>query len=178
MIFETERLKVRDLNLKDIEDFHEMESNPKVMRYTGTSPKTRKENQLDLEQVVACYTQPSNEFWVWAVERKSDGEFIGTCAIVKSDPRQNYPDKNEIGFRFLEKFWGQGYGKEIVPALIQYAFEKKGIKELIAEVDERNIASVRILDQFFTHVNTYFNERDQSTDRVYGVWSKSFEQEG
>jgi RimJ/RimL family protein N-acetyltransferase len=172
MIFETERLKVRLLEPSDLNAFHEMESNPNVMRFTGTPPKNRTENQVDLQHCMTCYQKPSNNFWVWAIERKSDQAFVGTCAIVKSDPRQNHPEKHEIGFRFLEKYWGKGYGKEIVPRLIQYAFEDMNIKELIAEVDEKNTASVRILDHFLEHIDTYFNERDQSMDRLYTILKK------
>ena len=169
MIFETQRLIVRQLVEDDLSPFYEMESNPNVMRYTGSLPKNQIEAEKDLGYVMNCYQQPQNNFWVWAIERKSDQKFVGTCAIVKSDPRQNHPEKHEIGFRFLEKYWGKGYGKEIVSDLIRYAFENMNITELIAEVDEKNTASVRILDHFLEHVDTYFNERDQSMDRLYRV---------
>lgn len=169
MIFETQRLTVRRLIVEDLDPFHEMQGNPNVMKYTGDRAKTFEEDQKDLQYVIDCYDQPENDFWVWAIIRKADTEFVGTCAIVKSDPRQNDPTQDEIGYRFLEKYWGNGYGDEITRGLIDFAFNEFGKTELIAEVDELNIASVKILDRHMELVDRFYNSRDQSNDRKYIV---------
>ncbi|NVK51624.1 MAG: GNAT family N-acetyltransferase [Flavobacteriaceae bacterium] len=137
MIFETERLIVRKLILDDLLSFHKMQSNPKVMRYVTGDVKSLQEHELELKELMAKYDLPNNNFWIYAIDRKSDGEFIGTCAIVD--------EVNELGYRFLEQFWGLGYGKEICNGLIQYCKEI-GLKLLTAYVVDKNIASAKIIE--------------------------------
>ena len=169
MIFETERLLVRLLRPDDIGPFHEMQGNTNVMRFTGSPTNSLEVDKKDLAAVISFYGKEDNEFWVWAIERKSDQAFIGTCAIVKSEPNENEEKEDEIGFRFLEKYWGKGYGKEIVPGLLNYGFESMNKSSFIAEVDERNIGSIKILERYMKFERSYFNEKEQCTDRLYRV---------
>jgi [ribosomal protein S5]-alanine N-acetyltransferase len=172
MIFETPRLIIRLLRKEDILPFHEMQTDPEVMKYTGTPAKSRKENEEDLDYVISCYSIAHNDFWVWAVERKTDHAFIGTCAIVKTEVGQFGKQEDELGLRLLRKHWGNGYGKELIPAMLDYAFRKMNITEIIAEVDQRNMGSVKILEPFMTFEKAYFNEKDKTNDNLYRVRRK------
>lgn len=174
MIFETERLTVRLLTPEDLIPFHEMQGNKNVMRYTDSPAKSFEEDKKDLEEVIALYSTRDNDFWVWAIERKSDQAYIGTCAFVKSEPDETGNMEDEIGFRFLEKYWRNGYGKEILPALLYHGFSAMGIKEIIAEVDERNIGSIKIIERCMNFERSYFNEKDQCTDRLYRIKRSEF----
>lgn len=148
IVFKTNRLTVRQLTYNDLEGFHELQSNKNVMLFTSGKPMTIDENKTDLKKVITHYHTPNNTFWVWAV---TNGEqFIGTVALIK-----NKQDEWEIGYRLLEKYWGNGFGKELVNGLIEYAFSQKNITSLIAYVDKNNKASVAILQQFFKPDNTY-----------------------
>ena len=138
MIFETPRLIIRDLNLSDFNPFHEMQGNPNVMQFTTGRPWTKKENLESLKKCINHYSQPENDFWVWAIERKDDGEFIGTVAFVEG---------HEIGYRFLEKYWGNGYGQEIADGIIEHAMNNLHAKKIIAYAEPENIGSVKILDR-------------------------------
>ncbi len=139
MIFETERLQVRKLKTSDINPFHEMHANKKVMIYTDSGIKTYAEDVLDLADCISKYAQPNNRFWVWAVIRKEDDAFLGTVALI------DYDEINEeVGFRFLEKYWSNGYGFEVLDGLLKYA-KSKNYKTLIGEVYAKNIASEKIL---------------------------------
>ncbi|MCP4890329.1 MAG: GNAT family N-acetyltransferase [Planctomycetaceae bacterium] len=141
MIFETARLLVRDLVDSDFDAFHEMQSDIEVMRYTTGKALDESENRRQLRDCIARYVRPANDFWVWAVVRKSDQQFIGTCAIVPNGPRA------EIGYRLLRKFFGNGYGREICNGLIVHGIQHQNLHEIIAYADIANLASVKILDQ-------------------------------
>ena len=119
-----------------------MQGNEQVMKFTTGKANTLAESKDDLKKVIDHYAESNNQFWVWAIERKSDQSFVGTCALI-GDGKGTY----EIGFRFLEKYWRKGYGKEICNDLIDYAFCQSEVKNIIAYVDVRNIGSVKILDQ-------------------------------
>ena len=161
--FETELFSVRKLEQNDLPSFHEMQGNEQVMKYTTGKATTLEEDKADLKKVIGHYSEVNNQFWVWAIERKNDQSFVGTCALV-GDGKGTY----EIGFRFLEKYWGKGYGKEICNELIDYAFCQKEVKNIIAYVDVKNIGSVKILDQSkLAFIKEIPGPKAGSTDRFY-----------
>ncbi len=139
MIFETERLIVKKLKKEDFEPFHEMQSNPKVMQFVRGKPMAYEENRKELSELIDKYDEATNDFWIYAIERKTDSEFVGTIAFVKDEKGED-----EIGYRFLEKYWRNGYAKEILNGMIAYA-RKIGFKKLIACVAPENIASEKII---------------------------------
>lgn len=162
MIFETERLLIRNLEILDIEPFHEMQGNPNVMRYTDGQAKTYDEDVIDLQRVIDYYTKPNNDFWVWAIERKEDKVFLGTIALIK-----DANNKDEIGYRFLEKYWNNGYAYESMIGLIKYC-KNIGLKELVAEVIIENKASEHILKKAgFQFEKEYLCEDLKLPERMY-----------
>lgn len=141
MIFETNRLCVRKLRIEDFGSFHEMQSNANVMQYVRGTPMTMEENKEELPKLIDFYSKPHNDFWIYAIERKEDTTFVGTVALVKDDE-----DYDEIGYRFLEEYWGFGYGFEIAEGLINYC-KKIGLPKIIACVAIKNLASTKIIEK-------------------------------
>ena len=138
MIFETERLLIRKLILEDLEPFHQLENNSKVLKYATGEVKGFKANEKELIELIAKSDKHLNDFWIYAVERKSDTKFLGTLALVKD----NIDD--EIGYRFLEEYWGCGYGFELCEGVIKYC-KQIGLNKIIAYCVDENIASAKIL---------------------------------
>jgi len=162
MIFETERLVVRKLKNSDINPFHQMQSNINVMRYTDSPPKNFDENTIDLQQVISYYNKPNNLFWVYAVTLKKNKNFIGTIALIEE---KNL--KAEIGYRFLEEYWYNGYAFEALKGLIDFA-KKQDYNELHAEVIVENKASEYILKKAgFQFVKEYICEDLKLLERSY-----------
>ena len=161
MIFETPRLAVRNLKESDFDAFHEMQSNEIVMRYTTGHALSAAENLQQLQSCIACYSKPDNDFWVWAIVRKSDLRFIGTCAIVST---QVHP---EIGYRLLQCFFGFGYGQEICDGLVHYGIHQLKLDEIVACADIRNVASIKILERSELAFETETTGQDGVTDRHY-----------
>ena len=139
MIFETNRMLVRKLTPEDLTGFHEMQSNPNVMKYVDGNPKSLKEHQLELQDLISKYDENGNDFWIYAVVSKADNSFLGTIAFVKDDL-----GNDEIGYRFLEKYWNLGYGTEVLNGIISYSKEK-GLRDLIAYVSPQNVGSIKTL---------------------------------
>ena len=161
VIFETKRLVARKLKSSDFPAFHEMQADDEVMRYTTGSGLDRTENERQLRMCIDSYSRKDNQFWVWAVVRKSDQEFIGTCAVVPSEERP------EIGYRMLRKWFRNGYGQEICDALLHYGIHKLELREIIAFADVRNLASIKILDRsVLTFVEQVVNDEGYH-DRFY-----------
>ena len=139
IIFETELLLIRRLKMSDIKPYHEMQSNPKVMEYVIGEVQTEKEHLIELDRLINFYDKEENDFWIYAIDRKLDNEFVGTLAFIKDD---NGDD--EIGYRFLEKYWGLGYGSDLCKASVVYC-SSIGMPKLIGYVINLNVASAKIL---------------------------------
>lgn len=161
VIFETQRLIVRKLILSDLNSFHEMQSNLNVMQFADGEVKNLQEHKQEIITLIDKYKIPNNNFWIYAIERKLDSKFIGTLALVKDG------EEDEIGYRFLEKFWGNGYGFEICSATINYC-KQIGMKKLIGYVVDDNIASVKILEKLnFKVVERFISEDIQLPEIKY-----------
>ena len=119
-----------------------MQADDEVMRFTTGAGLSDVENRKQLDGCIRAYSKPDNDFWVWAVVNKPDREFVGTCAVVRNDQSQD-----EIGYRLLRRHWGCGFGQEICDALIDYIIQNMGLKQIYAFVDERNVASMKILNR-------------------------------
>ncbi len=79
-----------------------------------------------------------------AVERASDGAFIGWCALTRWNP--DYRSAS-LGYCFDDAAWGHGYATEAALALLQWAFDTLDLNRVQAETDTRNAASARVLEK-------------------------------
>ena len=178
-IFKTERLVVRHLKKSDFDAFHEMQGNINVMRYTRGEAMLYKEDQEELKKVIKLYSKKHNDFWIFAIDRKIDRKFIGTVAFISykknefniSDsgkrPLNIKNDNCEIGYRLLEKYWGMGYGNEVVKAMVQYG-KGLGFTRMIATVVTKNTASVSILENAgFDFVEEFISDDLKLPERKY-----------
>ncbi|WP_062513188.1 GNAT family N-acetyltransferase [Halobacillus sp. KGW1] len=152
--FRTNRLIARQLKLSDLEQFHTMQSNMKVMKYTLGRTKTKEENAAELKNIISEYTLSEPNKIVMGLSEVSDVTctLIGTCAITSLDE-----EFNEVGYRLLEESWGNGYGREILEGLLTYCFDDLKVKKVKAEVEKENIYSVRILESsLLNYVREYY----------------------
>lgn len=162
LLFETERLQVRKLVFEDLDSFHEMQGNINVMRFVRGRAMTFEEDKKDLQEIIQKYNIPKNNFWIYAVVRKSDDGFLGTLAFIDESGNES-----EIGYRFLEKYWKQGYGTEVVTGMVLYA-KSQGLASLIAYVAHDNSASDTIIKNAgFRYVEESFCKEANVKERKY-----------
>ncbi|AOW19986.1 GNAT family N-acetyltransferase [Urechidicola croceus] len=162
LLFETKRLIVRKLVIDDLTPFHEMQGNINVMRFVRGKAMTFDEDKKDLQELIEFYDKKDNDFWIYAVERKIENKFVGTIAFVKDSNNDD-----EIGYRFLEKYWGNGYGTEIVEGMIEYC-KKNGFKKLVACVANDNIASDKIIKKAgFQFVESFVSDDLKIPEQKY-----------
>lgn len=73
------------------------------------------------------------------------GRAIGGAGLFPRD--DVYRRSAEIGYWLGRDYWGRGLATQVVPALVQYAFESFDVCRLSAEVFEGNAASMRVLEK-------------------------------
>lgn len=79
---------------------------------------------------------------LWAVIRKSDGQFIGQCGLTMQDCHQTRV--MEIGYLFRYDAWHQGYALESALACKDYAWDVLGWNEVFSIIRDNNIASMNV----------------------------------
>lgn len=169
-IFQTERLLIRNLKKDDSDDYFDIMGNPNVMTPIPRDVMTRQESNDHLNNFL---NTQQNDRKVWAIELKSENKFIGLCAFLK-----NNKNEDEIGYRLREKYWRKGFGTEVTVGLLEYGFERMKMDKITADVDTRNLNSVKILEKFMTAKKEFFNELDNCTDRRYEIIKNNWLQHG
>jgi RimJ/RimL family protein N-acetyltransferase len=92
-----------------------------------------------IERVRTSYA--ANGFGLWRCETRAAGETVGICGFVKRDGL-DHPD---IGYAFLEPYWGRGYATEAARACLEYARDVLDLSAVVAITTPRNIASMVVL---------------------------------
>lgn len=136
---ETARLILRDWREEDWAEFFRVTNTPAVMRWLGgVLDEAGMAGQR--ARVEAC--RAANGFCFWAVERKSDGVLLGFCGLKLADaPGSTVSGAMEVGWRFREDSWGQGYAREAATAALDAAFGRFGADEVVALTVEGNAPS-------------------------------------
>jgi RimJ/RimL family protein N-acetyltransferase len=70
-------------------------------------------------------------------------EFIGWCGL------KYLPETNEVdlGYRFMKKFWGNGYATEAALACIEYGFTRLNLRLVVGRALPANLASIKVLEK-------------------------------
>ena len=82
-------------------------------------------------------------FGMYAVERRSDGAWLGNAGLVR---RPGLPCA-DVGYALLSPYTGQGYAREAVQGVLDYARNSLGLGELRAIVSQGNARSVALLEK-------------------------------
>jgi len=140
IILETERLILREFKLSDAQKFYELNSDWEVMKYTGEGEF----NSVGAaEELIRNYSDyEKNGFGRNTVILKSLGEIIGWCGLKK-----HADGMIDLGYRLFKKDWNKGYAAESSRAIIGFGFLNYEIEEIVGRADEKNIASIRVLEK-------------------------------
>lgn len=166
----TARLRLRPFSDADENVLFALHSDAYVLRYWDSPPWS---DRARAAQFLATCRQlaASGTGTRVAVDRGSDGAFIGWCSLSRWNPEFR---SASLGYCFDAASWGQGYATEAAGALVQWAFEALDINRLQSETDTRNVASARVLEKLgFRREGTLREDcvvnGDVSDSWVYGL---------
>ena len=158
---ETERLLLRELLPTDDVGMFELDSNPQVHIYLGNKPVTSIEQ---VREAIANIRQQylENGIGRWAVILKETNEFIGWSGLKLEKNVNGYQTFYDLGYRFIQKHWGQGYAYETAKAFVDFGFNDMKLEKINAYADFDNLASRRVLEKVGMHfVNAFDDEGTQ-----------------
>jgi ribosomal-protein-alanine N-acetyltransferase len=139
LILETNRLVLKQFSMEDAAHLFELNSDPEVVKYTGDGVYT------DINEVNQSIARNLEQYEKYKQGRlsvfiKQTGEFIGWCGL------RYFPEtgKSDLGYRFIKKYWGNGYATEAAKACLDYGFKILDLQEIIATAMKENSASVNV----------------------------------
>lgn len=80
----------------------------------------------------------------WAIARKGSAESVGTIGLTIASEKMRTA---ELGVVVGRSYWGEGIGTSAAHVVTRYAFNTLGLAGIQAEVLQRNVASVRLLEK-------------------------------
>jgi len=132
---ETERLILRECRPEDFEAFAGFMADPEVVRYLHGVPMARADAWRNFAAIIGHWTLRG--YGVWAVERKSDGAFVGRVGLYNPE---GWPGL-EVGWTLGRPYWHQGYATEAAKVSMRYGFLTQPVDRLISVIDPGNKAS-------------------------------------
>ncbi len=134
---ETPRLLLREWRATDTDAYWEMASDPEVTRYLGGT-MDRYESWRSMALHAGHWTLRG--YGKWAVERISDGEFLGRVGLWNPE---GWPGL-EVGWALARRAWGNGYATEAAAVAIRWAWVVLGAPRLISIIHPENEQSIRV----------------------------------
>lgn len=143
----TERLVLRHWREADLAPFITMNQDPKVMEYMPSL--------LTDEQVTLFYEGMQQHFKMHGYGLYActvDQQFIGFVGLNVAKFEAHFTPAVEIGWRLAYPYWGKGYATEAARAVVKFAFQQFGLKEIVSFTAIQNMRSRRVMEKLgMTH---------------------------
>lgn len=161
-VLTTERLVLREVVDRDAEAVFEMESDPVAMRYWSRPPMLDiSEARASVERALLFF--PARVGLRWSICRPADDWMLGHLSLFNFSEQS---DRADIGYGLARRHWGQGFMHEALTAVVDFAFGPLGLRRLEADIDPRNLASVRALERLGFEREGLLRERWQVGDEI------------
>jgi len=149
------RVSLRGLTDADASSLFAIFSDPEVMRYWSSPPLADEQGARKLLAEIHDYLRQQTLFQ-WGIARRTDDLVIGTCTLFHIDIANR---RAEIGYALGREHWGNGYMQEALGALLDFSFDTLNMHRIEADVDPRNVSSVKTLERLGFQREGYLRER-------------------
>ncbi|HEU0131957.1 MAG TPA: GNAT family N-acetyltransferase [Mycobacteriales bacterium] len=142
VLWETERLVVRELEETDAGALYELHRHPQVMDWLKSAPSTGPDEERARIAGWRGRGWPAGQGFHAMVE-KATGRVVGLL-VLKPFDHLPYLD---LGWRLHPDVWGRGYATEAARGGIRYAFEGLGLPEVAAVTLPDNARSRAVMER-------------------------------
>jgi RimJ/RimL family protein N-acetyltransferase len=156
------RIRLRLITEDDVDAIYRIFSHPEVMRYWSTPPLADRAAALQLVNEIheGFRRQAALK---WGIARRTDDQIIGTTTLFNL----NFDNRRcELGYGLDRAEWGKGYMREALHALLDYAFNVLELHRIEADVDPRNMNSIRTVEKLGFQREGYLRERWQVNGEI------------
>ena len=141
----TERLLIREHQIEDLEEHHELFSDDISMKYLPEiKTNTLDESRKDLMEAINEINSENRKLYFFRIENRNTNEYIGEIGYTVE---QETPVGKVVGLGYFikEKFWGKGYTTEAVKRIIEFAFMENNVYRISTGCLKENIGSEKIM---------------------------------
>jgi len=151
---DTERLRLTPFVADDLDLALEMWTDPEVVKYI-CDPMTEAEIRQEMPNSIK--RGGNGGIGIWCIADRRTGEKLGDAYLLPLPIDEDdtdfslvvmgqMPDAEiEIGYFLKRSAWGRGYATEVCKRLLQFAFQELPLNEVVASIDEDNVASKKVL---------------------------------
>lgn len=139
----TTRLSLSEFTESDASFALSLLNEPDFHRYIGDKGvRTVADAERYLrEGPIASYAKHGHG--LWRVGLRATGEPLGMCGLIRRD----YLDAPDIGFAYLARHCGRGYGHEAGTATLDYGRKVLGLHRILGITQPDNAASIALLNK-------------------------------
>ena len=130
---------LREITRDDADSLRELTENEDVYRYLPTFLFEKKYDSIEYV-IDHLYDECFRESIILGIYR--DEEF---CGIAEMYGFRDEIHKVSVGYRLLERFWGQGIASEALGLMVDYLFNETDIEIITASTMIENRGSARVL---------------------------------
>lgn len=160
--FETDRLLLRPVSVKDAAFILELLNTTKWLKYIGDRDVRSLDDAIEYIETKMIPQLKRLGYSNYTLIRKSDGAKIGTCGLYDREGLEGI----DIGFALLPEYERNGYGLESARKLKNVAFDEFGITEIKAITSKENSSSKRLLEKlglkFIGNVGLAIHDDDEN----------------
>ncbi|HYJ89145.1 MAG TPA: GNAT family N-acetyltransferase [Pyrinomonadaceae bacterium] len=161
-IIDTNRLRLRCVTENDVDALYRIFSHPEVMRYWGAPALKDRDAAVQLVNEIQDGFRRQSAM-KWGIARRTDDQIIGTTTLFNL----NFDNcRCELGYGLDRAEWGKGYMQEALHALLDYAFNRLDLHRIEADVDPRNMNSIRTVEKLGFRREGYLRERWQVNGEI------------
>lgn len=145
IVFETERLIIRDHEGDDLEMLHTLLSDAKAMHYLEHMRTYTLEESLDnLKIALEHSVMAHRKKYYFAIIEKTTNQYLGEIGydLIESNDRGHI---YEMGYFLKPDFWGRGYATEAGSACVDYAFKNLNAHKIVMGCLIENVASEKVM---------------------------------
>ncbi|MDX6238781.1 MAG: hypothetical protein QOG10_3596 [Kribbellaceae bacterium] len=168
VVFETDRLVVRDWAADDGDRVFDIYRRWEVARWLGADPRVMPDRD-SASRAIERWNELNKDalYGVWAVEEVATGVVAGTVLLVPlPEPADRGKGEVEVGWHLHPDAWGRGLATEAARGAIAHGF-KAGLDEIYAVVRPGNESSLAVCRRLGMHPLG-------RTDRWYGAEFEAF----
>lgn len=153
MQFVTANLRIDDLRREDAAALFAYRADPEVSRYQGWKPAALSEASRFIETQQQLAPDTTGSWWQRAIRLRDGGALIGDLGLHFVDA-----DTVELGISLAPAHQRQGHARAVIELALDFVFGGLHKHRVIASVDPRNLACMRLLESVGLRREAHFRE--------------------
>jgi RimJ/RimL family protein N-acetyltransferase len=139
-LLHTDRLSLQPCQISHLDALHQLWIEADVRRFLFDDCQiSQEEARSFLEASTTGFT--NHGYGIWLFFEHQSHQLAGFSGLLHKS--QEPPN---LIFGTQPQLWGRGYAREATNSVLRYALDVLGLKRVVADVDEFNYASIRVLE--------------------------------